>query len=493
MNGSNQNRKPQLNRPKPKRPSRYTDTHVGEMFGEFIRGRFLFCHALGGWHVWDGHRWRRDATESAHEEARQFASALLRQVARLRDDDKREKGLKGVIPYLSKAKIDAVVTIARRLDGIAAEADEFDRHPHLLNCTNGIVDLRTGELSPADPELRLTVSTGTEFLPGARHSDVDTLLEVVDPKVREWLQVLLGYAATGGVSEDLLPVFDGQGSNGKTTLLGAAGSALGEYASAAPQKLLMKSGRDEHPALLADLRGKRLVTVEETAEGGALNVEQIKMLTGGSAISARFMGRNYFSFEPTHKIILATNHRPRVASSDYAIWRRLRLVPFPHRYSRPEKGAPGDRPLDPELRDRLKRSDQRAAMLAWIIEGAKRWYVEGLCDPTDVENATEHWRAAEDVILRFTRDRLVFEPDSETSLASMFDEWKDWCEEEVRPPGSQREFGAQFSAHPEIEAHSVSKIKRKKGWIWRGVQAAGGDRGDRAKGSSLDPDLWTTA
>ena len=42
--------------------------------------------------------------------------------------------MKQVARYRERGKIDAAVTIARRLDGIAARADEFDTHPHLLDC-----------------------------------------------------------------------------------------------------------------------------------------------------------------------------------------------------------------------------------------------------------------------------------------------------------------------------------------------------------------------
>lgn len=448
-------------------PQALTDAQVGEAFGEVIRGRFLYCRALGGWLRWDGARWKRDTTEAVFELAREYLLAMGAELLRSGADSAQ---VRQAAAYRSKARIDAVVTIARRLDGIAAEVDEFDRNPDLLCCTNGVVDLRTGVLAPHDPGLRLTKTTGVAFDADARHVDVDRVLEAVDADVRDWLQVVFGYAATGHVSEDLLLVLDGTGSNAKTTLLEAIKGGLGEYARSAPQRLLMKSGNDEHPTLIAELFGRRLVTVEETAEGGSLRVEQMKALTGGSSITARFIGKDYFEFTPTHQLVVATNHRPAVNSVEHATWRRLRLVPFPYRYARPDRMRPGDRPVDTGLRRRLQSGAQRRAMLAWIVAGAVRWHTDGINDPTAVVAATDAWRLAEDVIHRFAADRLEFSPEGHVSLAAMFDEYQRWCDAEGRPAGSQKEFGKRLEDHDLAQQHHVRKRKTMHGWRWEGVE-----------------------
>ena len=447
-------------------PVEITDAHVGESFGELIRDRYLYCRPLGGWLRWDGARWRRDTTEAVAEEARRY---LLELGTTLLRDGADSATVKRAAGYRSRARIDAVVTIARRLDGIAAEADEFDGHPDLLVCANGVVNLRTGRLAPHDPDLRITKTTGVDFEPEAQHRDVDAVLQAVDDDVRPWLQTMFGYAATGHVSEDLLPVLDGRGSNAKTTVLEAVASALGEFASPAPQQLLMRSASNEHPTLLADLFGQRLVTVEETEEGGSLNVSQMKALTGGSSIKARFIARDYFEFTPTHQLVVATNHRPAVNSVEHATWRRLRLVPFPHRYALPDRMRPGDRPVDRGLRERLKRAPQRQAMLAWIVAGAVRWHTEGLNDPDAIRAATDAWRASEDVVHRFAEERLRYDPNASIALGEMYREYESWCATEGRPCGSQKEWNKRLEDHDLAAEHHLRKRKTGAGWRWDGV------------------------
>lgn len=448
-------------------PDTNDDATVGGAFGEWIFGRYLYCRALGGWMKWDGICWRRDTTEAVYDFAREYVVDLEEELRRTGASADR---IAAVLRCRSRARIDAVVTIARRLVGIAAVSTEFDAHPDLLCCSNGVVNLRTGVVRPNDPALKITKTTGVRYEPNATHPDVETALRVVSPDVAAWLQRFFGYAATGRVNEDLLPVLDGTGSNGKTTLLEACKGALGEYASSAPSRLLMRSAHSEHPTLLADLHGRRLVTVEETAEDGVLNIEQMKALTGGSTIKARFIARDYFEFTPTHQLVVATNHRPAVNSNEHATWRRLRLVPFPHRYAPPGQCRSGDRQVDKGLRERLGDEDQREALLAWIVAGAVKWFADGLGrEPISVRTATENWRRAEDVIFRFAEERLQFDPAESVLAAELFDEYKQWCTAEARTFGTVKQFNKRFENHDLFTDHSVSRHKVTRGVQWLGV------------------------
>jgi putative DNA primase/helicase len=384
-------------------------------------------------------------------------------------DDASGRDLAACARYRDMRTLARMVTAARRLDGVVATPDEFDQHPDLLVCRNGVVDLRTGDLGHHEPGLRLTKLTDVDYHPDITHPDVDAVLEVVTDDVRDWLHVLFGYAATGLVNEDVMPVFDGTGSNGKTTLLGAVTAALDEYACPAPARLLMKGSHDEHPTLIADLYGRRFVTIEETAEGGSLAVERMKAITGGSTIKARFMRCDYFAFESTHQLVVATNHRPAVNSTEHATWRRLRLVPFPHRFVKPEHARPGDRTVDKRLRERLHDQPQRQAMLAWIVAGAVRWYTNGLHDCAEIDAATEAWRNAEDVIYRFVTDRCEIGLGTSTKSTDLHRAYVNWCEAEKRAAGSNKELTKRLQDHDLVTEGGVELRHTNQGNVWFGI------------------------
>ena len=84
---------------------------------------------------------------------------------------------------------------------------------------------------------------------------------------------------------------------------------------------------DRHPTELADLRGARLVTANETDEGRRWAESRIKTLTGGD-LRARFMRQDLFEFTPQFKLMIVGNHKPSLRSVNEAARRRFNLIPF---------------------------------------------------------------------------------------------------------------------------------------------------------------------
>ena len=111
-------------------------------------------------------------------------------------------------------------------------------------------------------------------------------------------------------------------------------SLFGDYGAKAPAELLLAKRSDDHPTIKASLFGMRYVACVEADEGRRLAEAQVKELTGGDMITARRMREDFWSFEPTHKLVLVTNHKPMVQSNDHGIWRRLKVIPFEGRDSR---------------------------------------------------------------------------------------------------------------------------------------------------------------
>jgi putative DNA primase/helicase len=447
-------------------PVAWVDAHVGETFAEYLGDKWVYVTAWRKWMRWDGSRWAADVTEGVHELARQWIIELGTAVFQMPGDNGNV--VKQIANYKRASSLENVVKVARRIK--AVDPDVFDQHPRLLNCRNGVVDLRSGELVPHDPVLMLTKITGVNYRPEASHPDVDAAIGCMTPTVAIAVRQLAGTAASGQTGNDIVPVFDGTGANGKTTILSMLAAALGEYGSTVPSALVMQSGRDEHPHVYETLRGVRLAYIEETEEDGGLRLERVKKLTGGGDIDARPMGGSWYTFSPTHTLMIATNHRPIVNSAEYAMWRRLKLIPFPYRYTAtPERT--GDRCIDNGLRERLRDGcRQREAALAWIIAGAIEAYSNGhdqvpvvdWCD--EIITATREWEAAEDVIGRFVEQCIIFDADERTKGTTLFEVWREWCADEGRPAGQSKNFHRRFAADSDIT--DQVQITRPGGAVW---------------------------
>ena len=209
----------------------------------------------------------------------------------------------------------------------------------------------------------------------------------------------IGYSITGAVSEQVLILAIGAGANGKTTLLEAVRTVLGDYASAAEPDLLLARG-EAHPTGIARLQGARFVVATESDEGRRLAEGTVKRLTGGDRLTARYMHQNFFEFAPSHTLWLCTNHRPDVRGVDHAIWRRLRVAPFNVTIATEDQ--------DPHLLERL--TAESAGILAWAVRACLRWQAEGLGEPVAVKMATTAYRQDQDIIGEFLDETASSSP-----------------------------------------------------------------------------------
>ena len=176
-----------------------------------------------------------------------------------------------------------------------------------------------------------------------------------------------------------MPIFYGDGANGKSTLTDAVMNALGDYADAADPDLLRARTFDAHPTGVADLFGLRLALFHESDAGHRLAEGTVKRLTDGDRLKARRMREDFWSFDPSHTFVMLTNHKPIVGGADEGIWRRLRLVPF-------EVIIPGDE-RDENLGEKL--AAEAGAILAWLVAGDLDWRRNGLAEPDKVTEATQ--------------------------------------------------------------------------------------------------------
>jgi putative DNA primase/helicase len=404
-----------------------------------------YCPQMGRWLHWDGYRWHRQPGGGGM--AREYAKAIARQYP---DDwaahKKRSLSASGTAACLSLTETD---------HRIAVDIDALDAHPWELNTPGGIIDLRTGQLRPPDPAALHTRSTRVAPDPDADQSPwLDFLATTFqgDQAIIGYIRRLMGYACVGEVREAILPVFHGQGANGKTVLLETVQAVLGDYATVAPQKFLVQ-GPGQHATEIAAIAGARLVIASETNEGERFDEAKVKILTGGDRIKARFMRQDEFTFSPSHLLVMMTNHRPEVGSGGTSFWRRLREIPFGHVV--PEDAR------DPELTQRL--TDRHGpAIMAWLAQGAAEYARDGLREPDGVKVATRAYEASTDTVGRFVDDMVILGGGDAVKVNSseVREAYETWCRTEGETPVTAKALTTQLMGKYAIGRHKGSKGTR---------------------------------
>lgn len=400
-----------------------------------------YCHPWKTWVAWGGTHWTTDATGFVMQKAVETVRSIYSEAGEADSQEMREKTSAHAIKSESAKSIQAMVLLARYDRSIDVDFRQFNNDPWLLNCRNGTVDLHTGELLTHRREHLITKCADATYDPAAECPAWEKFLRDVfagDGDLVTYVQRLCGYFLTADVSTHMLPVFWGCGGNGKGTLLNTLLGVMGSgYSGAAASELLMTRHGHRHPTELADLHGKRLVVCQETDDGCRLNEPLVKWLTGGDQINARRMCENFWTFDPTHKLVLSTNYRPKVHGTDRGIWRRLRLVPFNVTFD-------GERE-DTKLSDRLE--SESAGILAWMVAGCLAWQRHGENTPEAVLVATSEYQQEEDIVRRFVTDRCVTDhPDLESRASTLYAAYCDWMEKTGEGhPVTQNSFGRRLA------------------------------------------------
>jgi P4 family phage/plasmid primase-like protien len=439
----------------------FSDARLAETIADEVLGdRFLWCKALG-WLGWSGQRWTSVTEEAVGEAVRQY---VLRRFGQAVTVGKRD-AVHGWQPMLGVGRLRAVLSLARGI--VERTADVFDADPDVLNTPGGVVDLRTGQIQPHDPDFLITKITSGAYRPGQTHPDWEQALTALPEEVRAWFQVRVGQAITGHPTPDgVIPILQGGGENGKSALTtDGIVPALGDYADVVGPKLIA-SAKDEHSTERADLRGQRFLIAEELTEDRALNITAIKQITDVGRIKARYVFRDNFTFAASHSLFVTTNYVPVVNETDHGTWRRLALVTFPFTFRKPREAltGPTDRRGDPGLKARLRTgAGQHDAIVTWVVEGARRCYQSGVpALPGTVEADTRAWRTQADRILGFWDECL--RPDDEaciltTDLLQVFNAWlksnghREWSKELFHP---------RFRSHVETVRHHVEERRTMK-------------------------------
>lgn len=398
-----------------------TDAGQAELFAHLYGDRTRFDHAAQRWIVWDRHRWVPDADGEMYRLAIDTARARAKAAADL-DGENAKRAFAWAKSCESTGSVESMLKAVKNIPPVTDKGLGWDANPLAFGVGNGAVNMASGEGRPGRIEDRMTMTTGTDYIPDAPCPQWETFVRdiFVTDEMVAFAQRMAGFFLTGDVSPQVWFLFHGAGSNGKSTFLNILMAMMGDYAgitgSATVCGKTQLDGSAPEPNILA-LQNKRLVVCNESGIWSRINSERMKALTGGTEIEARGLySKKATRFMPHFKLVLATNHLPEVTDDSLAMWRRIRLVPF----TRTFEGADRDDHLEEKLRTEL------TGILAWAVRGAVEYHKNGLQEPQSVKMATLAYREASDVLADFITERCVLDGERSASRSRLFAVYQAW-------------------------------------------------------------------
>jgi putative DNA primase/helicase len=392
-----------------------------------------------GWFEWDGCTWSPDDTGAVVRSAKALVDTMLAHAVAIPDEANRVKAVKWALSSQSVSRIAAMVKLAESEVAAVVRSDRLDSNPWLLNVLNGTLDLRTGELREHRRDDLLTRVAPVAYDPSAKCPTWDAFLDRVMAGNRDlisYLQRAVGYSLTGNTDEQCFFLLYGTGSNGKSTFLETLVSLIGRgrYATAMNFSTLTNRQRQEPSEDIARLRGIRMVTAIESGRGKVFNETLIKQITGSDTIAARLLYKGTFTFRPAFKLFLSANYKPRINDDDYAIWRRVKLVPFDVQIPESERQR--------DLQDRLQ--EELSGILNWALDGCAKWRAHGLGDATAVRAATAQYRRAQGALPAFLDQECDRGRRYWVESRELFKRYEEWCAREERNGMTETAFGREL-------------------------------------------------
>lgn len=430
----------------------WSDLGAGRLFAEFIKPTGRYCPQLKSWFFYDGMRWAKDdgGLRTAGK-AKELADSLPGRLGEI-PEEKRGQFLSWCGKWQSATTRARIVDDARSEPGILVDLASFDADPFILNVSNGTLDLRTGELRTHNSDDLLTKLAPVRYDPAAQGTRWRQFVEEIfpdDADTQRLFQQACGYALTGSTARECLFILYGPSTrNGKSTACETISALLGDYARAADPSLLAPRSNTPGAASsdLADLVGRRLVTVPEPEAGAVWSASSVKRLTGGDTVSARPLYGSPFEYRPQGKIWVNSNHLPHL--SDHTIFAsdRVKLILFPRHFEDGER--------DPLLKKELISGESLSGVLNWCLTGLQDFVEQGrnaLALPAASRAVLDDFRRDSDKLGRFIEDRCTVDELESTRTEEVYYAYCAWCSINGHRVESQSTFNKMLAERFELK------------------------------------------
>lgn len=337
--------------------------------------------------------------------------------------------------------------------------DKMDCTEHLLPIQiKQVVDLKTGKVRLRKKKDYFSQELKVQ-LGNAQHPDIQQFIQSVmhNAETREFLQVLTGYCLTAKPPIQEIFVLFGEGSNGKSVWIELLRRVVGNYAFECDKNLFLKRTREIHCAATIDIRGKRVALCTESEDGDEFNAGALKQMSGGDNVYGRSLYNAGENFQNKAKLILCTNHPPKIKGTEQALINRLYYLEWASKFvDDPNPNNAREKKKDQEFIDRLTH-ERINDFFAYAVEGAVKYYATGLPKNRSIQSTKDKQVTVANPLGIWLDERIEKGEDKEKVCAD--DLWDQWLQDY-----SFNDFKDKAAFFKAVRAHlKVDKNPRSNG------------------------------
>ena len=317
------------------------------------------------------------------------------------------------------------------------------QHPWHLNLENGILDIRTGELTEHSPEDAWIHQLPIRFNPDATSPHFDAWLhETQEGRLQdiELIHEVIGVCMLQQVLAPHIYILLGPTHTGKSTMLDVITACLGE--THVSNVAFHELGSKDDKFASAQLAGALANLDRDITFGKIDDVGRLKKIAGGERISVQHKGQNRFNLKPFATIVGATNESIRSADWTDGWYQRLIVMDFQAQHL-----------LEPKRNQvALVTTDaERAGILNHALAGIRRMLDTGKHTESEAVAANrKKFQQDDNQVFRWFDENFTIQPDSYLLAEDIEQHYEDWCNAENIKPGTKKRFRdtlAKYGSH----------------------------------------------
>lgn len=400
-----------------------------------------FCYVLGdGFWSYNGLHWEVDQEQLlVLDEAVQLSGKMIAELPKIQEGMHSEdfKSLKkSVYKTQSAGFLKSSIELFKSKPSIKRKFESFNKQSEFLNLSNCVYNFNSGEALNHSSEHLFTWVLDVAYDHEASCPRFDDFMdEILTKPAQRLLMQLIACSIIGeAMNEQKFVFLTGYGQNGKGTLIKIMQEILGSLCAEADPSSFMRKTTTHIPNDLARLAGKRLVFTSETNSGDIIASDLMKRMTGGDKLLARFLHKEYFEFTAEFIPFIITNFLPVIDGSDFAMKRRVLIIPF-------DKIIPDNKRINGYEKILL---EERNGIFNRILEAIEDYQKNGLVVPPEIQERINKYVDSSNLFKRFFDENLEKAEGHKITARDMFLRYQKWCENLNVKAMSEPQFKANF-------------------------------------------------
>jgi putative DNA primase/helicase len=320
----------------------------------------------------------------------------------------------------------------------------------ILVCQNGLGDLPAlagGERRLLPPSCRFFSLTALDYdfepdapAPTHWHAFLSQLWPN-DQQAIDTLQEWFGYCLTGDTSQQKILMLVGPKRSGKGTVARILRALVATENTANPTLAGLSTNFGLWPLL-----GKTVAVISDARLSGrtdaAIVTERLLSVSGEDAQTIDRKNLPHITTTLPVRFAILTNELPRLSDASGALVSRLIVLRLTQSWYGRE---------DTRLTNRLR--EELPGILLWAIAGWRRLHERGhFNQPSSARKLIRELDDLSSPIAAFLREHCILAPGCEEAIDAIYEQWKTWCDDKGRQPGTEQSFGRDlWAALPSLD------------------------------------------